>query len=221
VVIAVWRLVLSMLTVLRERDRGRGSEREVTMRVFTLEVLLNLLELAELARGNRVNGRRSRAREIAPVASRAELSFSRAPRHVGLDSSGIVVTRPPGRQRPLRPVTPQNEQHQPGLVQLLREDDRCDEHQRAGVVDNGERERHARDADDERADAPDEPNAGIVAIRRMEGCREVTDGSPAEHGGEDDQTIDDKGPHGSPALAGPGTDGVDPAGILPSPTMSR
>jgi hypothetical protein len=27
-VIAVWRLVLPMLTVLRERDRGRGSERE-------------------------------------------------------------------------------------------------------------------------------------------------------------------------------------------------
>jgi hypothetical protein len=51
----------------------------------------------------------------------------------------------------------------------------------------------------------------------MEGCREVTDGSPAEHGGEDDQTIDDKGPHGSPVLAGPGTDGVDPAGIVRSP----
>ena len=52
----------------------------------------------------------------------------------------------------------------PGLVQRFREDDRRDEHRRAEAVGDAERERDARDGDDEGADAQDQPDAAVSAV---------------------------------------------------------
>jgi hypothetical protein len=61
-------------------------------------------------------------------------------------------------------VVAKNQQDHPGLVQLLREDDRRDEHRRAGAVGNAERERDARDGDDDGADAQDQPDAAVLPL---------------------------------------------------------
>jgi hypothetical protein len=87
---------------------------------------------------------------------------------------------------------------------------------KARPVTRGDASEHdARHRNDGSAEAPDEADAAVVALRRAEGAGEVTDGPPAEHGGEDDQAIDGEGTHGSPALVGSRPDGFAARGAGP------
>src|SRR6266536_432355 len=92
-------------------------------------------------------------------------------------------------------LAPQGEEDDAGLVQLLAQDDGRDDDGGPRSVDDAERKGDARGGRDERADAADEPVAAALVAGVAKGAVDVTDGPPAEHGGQDEKTLGDQRSH--------------------------